>query len=81
MTPFKELAELADRIRDQKGESCKVEITHWAWNTSVSNSESTLSYNLYMESFGSTKQFKTVSELITAMQDILNPTTDEGVSV
>jgi len=76
MTPFTYLAELADKIREKTGESCHVTIGYWAFET-----RQRLDYELYLESYNSTKRFESVSDLITAMQNIINQPADEGVSV
>jgi len=74
MTPFKYLTELADKIKEKTGKCCHVTASYWAFEHSKQ-----MEYELYLESYTYTKRFKTVSELITEMQSIINPIADTGI--
>jgi len=76
MTPFKELQNLADKIRNKLGQYCYVSVEHNAY----SHGKSELCYVLYIED-GTHENFKTASELKNAMNQIINPKPDKGVSV
>ena len=74
MTPFKELQVLADAIRDQKKRFCSVTVEHYAYTASGSE----LRYILYIDG-DKHRYYKTVQEILSAMQDIINPTADTGI--
>ena len=76
MIPFKELQNLADKIRTKMGLYCSVSVEHNAYTHGYSE----LCYSFYIG--GKThKRFNTVQELKYAMKQIINPKPDKGVSV
>ena len=79
MTPFTYLAELADKVKEKTGKCCHVTVGYWAFEHS--QQKIPVEYELYLESYTKNVKFENVSELITAMKNIIKEPADEGVSV
>ena len=75
MTPFKELQDLADKIRDKTGESCFISVGYWAYKDRGS-----LAYTLYQADPGN-KIYDTVKDIKDAMNELINASVDDGVSL
>ena len=76
MTPFKDLQNLADKIRDKTGKACCVSVEYWAHR----NGENDLKYSIYLED-EDTQAFDSIKMLKAAMNDIINPPKDDGITL
>jgi len=80
MIPFKELQNLADNIRTKLGKYCYVSVEHNAYSRLDGGGDSELCYVFYTP--GKLHlHYATAQDLKRAMNQIINPETDEGISV
>lgn len=78
MIPFSELTKQADKVAEVTGDSVSIEVEYW----SHYGGTKTTRYIFWM---GKDKpengRYKTAQELQAAMENIINPQADEGVTV
>jgi hypothetical protein len=77
MIKFYELMALADKCREATGDSVSIEIEYW----SSLSFDCKTNYKLWLTRDHKLTHFKTVGELITAMNNIITPSKDEGISL
>lgn len=78
MIPFSELTKQADKVAEVTGDSVSIEVEYWSHYEGTK----TTRYIFWM---GKDKpengRYKTAQELQAAMENIINPQADEGVTV
>ena len=79
MIPFLEIQTLASKVRDKTGHSCCVRVEHWSWSHGDKGCQ--IQYSLAVHDTDIHTNFDTVTELKSAMNKILNPKEDVGVTV
>ena len=77
MIPFSDLQKQADAVAEKVGQCVKISVDYWNYESGSRK----LVYGLYITDFRSTSWHATVQELQQAMENIINPPEDQGVSL